>query len=140
MTVKPIFIKSIERNGIGNLINSCYKITLQYCNLGGSSNGIRELLKSGSLDEYAKNKQFIFFEIKQKFGHPLLKFYYGYNKINEVNIANLSKDSIIEKLTEFSLRTGNDLIKCNNKVVSLNESVRGIWSPMHISFNHRFRI
>jgi large subunit ribosomal protein L43 len=47
-------------------------------------------------------------------------------------VANLSKEQIAEKM-EFLLGNSGkkDVRIAGKKVVSTNESVRGIWSPMH---------
>lgn len=140
MPVRAIAKKTVARNGIGAFILPCNKITIQYCNWGGSSQGIRKLLASGQIDNTAKSKSKIFFNIVQKPGHPKLLFDYNNSRSKEIEIANLSQNEILKKLDEYSQTSGNELFKWNHKVLSDNESVRGIWSPLHAAKSDRFKI
>lgn len=140
MPVRGIPIKSIARNGVGAYVLPCHKITLQYCNWGGSSTGLRELLKTGQLNEYASKKKGTVFEVVKKSGHPILTFHYTTDKTQEVEVKNLDTEKIINKLEEYYQRTGEKLFKFNHKVMSNNESVRGIWSPLHAPKEHRYKI
>ncbi|ODV77918.1 uncharacterized protein CANTADRAFT_96584 [Suhomyces tanzawaensis NRRL Y-17324] len=140
MPVKAIAKTSIARNGIGAYIVPCHRISLQYCNWGGSSTGLRELLKTGRLDKLASEKKGIFFDINKKNGHPTASFHYNNDTIKTVEIANLKPSEILAKIDEHSQRSGNDLFKFNHKVLSINDSVRGIWSPLHTPKSHRHKI
>lgn len=51
MVVKAIARNSIGRNGVGAFVFPCRKITLQFCNWGGSSEGMRKFLTSKRLDK-----------------------------------------------------------------------------------------
>lgn len=140
MPIKAIPKVSIARNGIGAFVNPCHRITVQYCNWGGSSTHLRELLTNGGLNNYAKSKPDIFFEIKQLRGHPKLIFHYNNNVTKEVEIKNIIQNEIIKTLTEYSQRSGNELFKFNHKVKSINDSVRGIWSPLQVPKGYRHKI
>lgn len=140
MPVKAIAKTSIARNGVGSFVRPCYRVTLQYCNWGGSSQGLRDLLSSKALDQMAAQEKLIVWEVKKVAGHPKAIFHYNNNKVNEVDLANLDKLEILKKVNEFSQRSGNDLFKYNHKVMSINESVRGVWSPLHEPKEHRHRI
>lgn len=146
MPVKAIPRVSIGRNGLGSFVPSCNKITIQYCNWGGSSSSLRKILNNGELNNYMKIKSNIFFEIKQNRGHPKLIFNYSGNGIDNgnkeeiIDIKNLKDVEIFKKLDEFSSRSGQDLFKFNHKVKSINDSVRGIWSPLHTPKDHRHKI
>lgn len=128
------------RNGLGTYVKPCHKITIQYCNWGGSSRGIRELLTKGSINNFALNNSGIFIEVLKKSGHPVLKFNYNNDAEQVVDIKNKSFSEINTLLNDYSQRTGKDLKKFNHKVVSENESVRGIWSPLHEHKGYRFKI
>lgn len=140
MPVKAIARNSIARNGVGAYVVPCYKISLQYCNWGGSSNGLRDLLKSGELNQLAAQKKGTMFEIIKRAGHPKLAFHYNNSKVEEINIANLNNKQIVNKIEEYSQRSGDKLFKYNHKVMSINDSVRGIWSPMHVPKDYRHKI
>ena len=140
MPVKAIAKTSIARNGVGAYITPCHKITVQYCNWGGSSTGMRQLLKSGQMNSVAANKKSVFFEIEKQSGHPTLKFHYNNDVIKEVPVANLNAGEIVKKIQEYSQRSGAPLLKYNHKVLSINDSVRGVWSPLHTPKSHRHKI
>ncbi|KAL6451054.1 MRPL51 54S ribosomal protein L51 [Candida maltosa Xu316] len=140
MPVKAIPKVSIARNGVGSFVNPCHRITIQYCNWGGSSTHLRQSLVDGSLNQYIKSKPNIFFEIKKVKGHPKLTFSYNNSTNQEVIIKNLEKGDIFKMLEEYSSRSGNKLFKFNHKVQSQNDSVRGIWSPLHAPKGYRHRI
>lgn len=140
MPVKAISRTSIARNGLGSFVAPCHKMTISYCNWGGSSKGIREMMSTGKLNDIAKKNSNIFIEIIKKSGHPTINFHYNNDKINSVDIKNLMPKQIIDKINEYSQRSGNDLFKYNRRIVSNNESVRGIWSPLHETKQNRFKI
>lgn len=141
MPVKAIPKVSIARNGLGTYVTPCFKITIQYCNWGGSSKNLRKILSNGKLNEFIKNdKNDIFFEIKKIRGHPKLIFNYNNGINKEIEIKNLKEHEILNKINEFSSRSGNELFKFNHKVKSINDSVRGIWSPLHTPKDHRHKI
>lgn len=140
MPVKAIPKLSIARNGVGAYVLPCHRITVQYCNWGGSSHGVRELLKSGTINDVASKKSNIYFDVCKRKGHPQLKFFYNNDKSKEIDIRNLEKSEIINKINEYSQNSGAPLFKYNHKVMSINESVRGIWSPMHLHKDNRHKI
>ncbi|KAI5954537.1 MRPL51 [Candida jiufengensis] len=140
MPVKAIATKSISRNGVGAFVHPCHKLTLQYCNWGGSSQGLRQLLTNGQINKIAESIPQTTFEILKRQGHPKLIFHYNNSKAQEVDIKNLKTNDIVNKINEYIQRSGNDLFKCNHKVVSENDSVRGIWSPLHAPKGHRYNI
>ncbi|CCE83024.1 Piso0_002798 [Millerozyma farinosa CBS 7064] len=140
MPVKGIAKTALSRNGVSSYVLPCHRVVLQYCNWGGSSQGIRDLLKSGQLDTIARQRESVVFEIARRSGHPKLSFKFAHDKSKEVNIANLDKSEIVRKLQDNIQSSGSELFKWNHKVMSSNESVRGIWSPLHVSNENRFKI
>ncbi|CCC67699.1 hypothetical protein NCAS_0A11410 [Naumovozyma castellii] len=139
MVVKAIKQLSIPRNGIGAYVFPCKKITLQYCNWGGSSEGMREFLTSKRLNSLAKKYPFIQFNILKKSGHPLLRAEYTNNREKVVCVRNLNIDNIENKL-KLLKDSGGDILRRrtkNDNVETLNNSVRGIWSPIHAAFKHK---
>lgn len=140
MPVKAIPKISRALNGIGAYVVPCHKIKINYCNWGGSSKGIRELLKAGEINQLGSTKKSIFFEILKRQGHPTIEFHYNNATIKDIAIKNLSRGDILKKIDEYSQSSGADLFKWNHKVLSTNESVRGIWSPMHVPKEFRHKI
>ncbi|KAF3989567.1 hypothetical protein FT663_02877 [Candidozyma haemuli var. vulneris] len=142
MPVKAIPKVSLARNGIGAFVRPCYKVTLQYCNWGGSSQGMRDFLtqEKTSLAKFASEFKDVFFEIKQQNGHPQLLLHFNNGKKQSVDVRNQSVSEISKKLWESVQQSGNDRFKFNQKVMSNNESVRGIWSPLHVAKENRHKI
>lgn len=141
MPVKAIPKVSRPANGIGNFIRPCYKVTLQFCNWGGSSQGLRDFLSTKKpLEKFASENSDTMFEIKQKVGHPQLIFHYNNGVSQSVDVRNHSVPALNKQLWEGLQRSGNPLFKFNHKVKSENESVRGIWSPLHEDKSNRFKI
>lgn len=142
MPVKAIPKTTLARNGIGAFVRPCYRVTLQYCNWGGSSQGMRDFLthEKRSLAKFASENKDVFFEIKQQKGHPQLVLHYNNGKTQTVDVRNQNVSEITKKLWESVQRSGNDLFKFNQKVMSNNESVRGIWSPLHVAKENRHKI
>ncbi|KAM9928254.1 hypothetical protein OXX80_010074 [Metschnikowia pulcherrima] len=142
MPVKAIQKLSVARNGVGAFIKPCHKITVQFCNWGGSSQGVRDLLidQRQPFQKFTNSNKDTMFEIIKRNGHPLLTFHYSTGKNGVVDVRNLAPLDIIKKLDEHIKRGGNDLFKFNHKVKSENESVRGVWSPFHEAKKDRHRI
>ena len=133
MVVKAIKQTSIARNGVGAFVFPCKKITLQYCNWGGSSDGMRKFLISKRLDKIAKEHPYIEFDVVRKPGHPLLKAEYTNSREKIICVRNMNIDVIENKLKLLRDSSGDVLRHWtkNDNVRSLNSSVRGIWSPLH---------
>ena len=142
MPVKAIPKLSIARNGIGAFVKSCHKVTVQFCNWGGSSKGVRELLTESSsrFRRFTTANKDTTFEIVKKSGHPTLIFHYNTGTENSVCVRNLDAKGVLQKLDEHIKRAGNKPFKYNHKVMSINESVRGVWSPFHEPKEHRHKI
>lgn len=152
MVVKGVLHNSVARNGVASFILPCYKVQLNFCNWGGSSQGMREFLTSDKFTQIAREYPQVQFEIIKKSGHPVLKGFYGsnntdYNLSNKDNkshirsnstanikpicVKNLTSKDITQKLSIILSSSGTALKKHNYNVESLNDSIRGVWSPLH---------
>lgn len=142
MPVKAIPKVSLARNGVSSFVKPCYKINIQFCNWGGSSQGVRDFLTQSktNLSTFAQKNKDTMLEVTQKNGHPLLTFYYNNGVQSTVDVRNLSASELSKKLIEHSQKSGNSPFKFNHKVMSNNESVRGIWSPLHVAKENRHKI
>lgn len=139
MVVKAIKQVSIARNGVGAFIFPCKKITLQYCNWGGSSQGMRDFLTSKRLDLLSKKYPFIQFGILRKSGHPIIRGQYNNGREKVICVRNLNIDNVENKLKLLKDSSGEVLRRRtkNDNVETLNSSVRGVWSPVHSSMRYR---
>lgn len=63
--------------------------------------------------------------------HPLIKGHYINGREKAVCVRNLNPDNIMSKATLLRDASGEKLKRVNKPVTSVNESVRGIWSPYH---------
>ncbi|GME99974.1 unnamed protein product [Ambrosiozyma monospora] len=139
------FIQQVSkaRNGVGAFIRPCKKVTLTYCNFGGSSKGIRDFLRL-RLANFTKQYPEIQFQVLQKPGfHPVIKGEYIGSDANvgkQICVKNWNIDVVENKLKLLVNSSGKQLKKPKQNVKSLNESVRGIWSPFHVDPAHRYKI
>lgn len=142
MVVRVIKQASIARNGVGSYIFPCKKIVLQYCNWGGSSQGLREFLTSKRLPLLAAKYPYIQFEVVKKSGHPLLRAQYNNGREKVICVRNLNIDNVENKLQVLKDSSGEILRHRtkNDNVESLNKSVRGVWSPVHVDPSMRHRV
>ncbi|CCF58066.1 hypothetical protein KAFR_0D04180 [Kazachstania africana CBS 2517] len=139
MVVKAISRVSLPVNGVSTFVLPCCKITLQYCNWGGSSQGMRHFLKSSRLDKLATKYPSIEFNIIKKSGHPLVRAKYTNGREKVVCVGNMNIDNVENKILLLKDSSGEQLMKLskNDNVRSLNGSVRGVWSPFHSAFKHK---
>lgn len=140
MPVKPVkHIASIVENGVGSFVQPCKRVTLRYCNWGGSSKGMRELLRS-QLRTIAEANPKIEFVAQKKAGHPIVQGEYANGATKTVCVRNYEPSKILEKIELVQNSSGNKLKKYQRAVESHNESVRGIWSPFHVEKEFRYRV
>ncbi|KAH3671767.1 hypothetical protein WICMUC_004578 [Wickerhamomyces mucosus] len=139
MPIKPIPLLPKFQNGLGSFILQCKKITLQVDKAGGSSEGLRQFLKL-RLNNYAISNPKIEFRIVEKHGHPIIKGHYINGREKAICIRNLNVDNVENKLNLLKESSGEQLRKRTNKVESINQSIRGIWSPLHVDPSIRHKI
>lgn len=139
MVVRAIKHTSIARNGLGAYVFPCKKITLQFCNWGGSSQGMRDFLVSDRLSKLSQELPHIQFEVLKKSGHPLLRAQYTNGGEKVICVRNLNIDNVEKKLKLLKDASGEVLRRRskNQNVESLNNSVRGVWSPFHSVSNYK---
>lgn len=142
---------SRARNGVGAFVLPCKRITLSYCNFGGSSKGMRDFLRL-RLEKISKQYPQVEFKVLEKPGsHPVLKGEYstpntesslnGNNDtFKQICVRKWNIDVIENKLKLLINSSGKKLVKPKHTVISTNPSVRGIWSPFYVDPNHRFKI
>jgi large subunit ribosomal protein L43 len=63
--------------------------------------------------------------------HPVVKGHYINGREKAVCVRNMTTDVILEKATLLRDASGDKLKRVTKPVASVNESVRGIWSPYH---------
>jgi large subunit ribosomal protein L43 len=139
MPIKPVPKLPTLQNGVGAFVLACKRITLQFDQAGGSSQGLRDFLRL-RLDSFAQENPKIEFRVVQKGGHPVLKGEYSSGKDKAICVRNLNVDNVQNKLNLLRESSGETLRKRNAKVESINDSVRGIWSPLHVDPSSRHKV
>lgn len=100
---------------------------------------MREFLTT-NLKTFAAQNPKIEFVVEQRSGHPLIIGDYVNGKRKAVSVRKLTCNEVNEKVTSVKNSSGNHLQKYKYPVKSINESVRGIWSPVHAQKEYRFKI
>ncbi|KAH8600356.1 hypothetical protein B0O99DRAFT_610539, partial [Bisporella sp. PMI_857] len=93
---------------VGAFILQCKRLDFHYCDWAGSSKGMNIFLRTALTKFAAANPQIEMVVSPRPNKHPILKK------------AELLRDASGEKLK-----------KVTKPVKSINESVRGVWSPYH---------
>jgi large subunit ribosomal protein L43 len=120
-----------SQNGVGAFILQCKRIDFHYCDWAGSSRGMVDFLKH-DLARFAKQNPQIEITVSPRPNkHPLVTGHYINGGQKPVSVRNLTKSEIMEKANLVRNASGEKLKRVNKPVTSLNESVRGIWSPFH---------
>lgn len=91
---------------------------------------------------WAEKHPQIQFEIVRKSGHPVIKGEYVNGREKAICVRNLNIDNVENKLKLLRDASGEQLRHRtkNNNVETLNDSVRGIWSPLHVHPHSRHRV
>jgi large subunit ribosomal protein L43 len=63
--------------------------------------------------------------------HPIIKGHYINGREKAICVRNLEPEQITQKANLLKQASGEKLKRTKKPVTSINESVRGIWSPYH---------
>ncbi|PQE25079.1 Mitochondrial ribosomal protein [Rutstroemia sp. NJR-2017a BVV2] len=63
--------------------------------------------------------------------HPVIIGHYANGREKAICVRNLEKDQILQKAELLRDASGEKLKRVTKPVRSINQSVRGIWSPYH---------
>ncbi|BFZ54038.1 39S ribosomal protein L51, mitochondrial [Savitreella phatthalungensis] len=129
MSVKVAAGATRGRNGIGNFLLQCKSIELAYCDWAGSSRGMNDFLLNRLRTFATANPQIDLIVRKRPHRHPILRGHYVNGREKVICVRNLSADEINGKLNILRDSSGKKLVRTTRPVTSINESVRGIWSP-----------
>lgn len=128
-------IRLVARNGVGAFVRPCQRITLGFSNWGGSSVGMRKFLTSDLKQIAAEFPEIEFTVTERPSAHPIVRGEYANGREKVVCVRNKDPATIVRKLRLLANTDGRKLIpsfKYKPEVRSLNESVRGVWSPLHV--------
>ncbi|KAJ4290620.1 39S ribosomal protein L51, mitochondrial [Kalmusia sp. IMI 367209] len=132
MPLSAIKTLATAQNGVGAFILPCKRITFRYCDWSGSSRGMNAYLKN-SLAAFAKRNPQIEISVYPKnANHPAITAYYLNGHQKSINVKNLTSEGVREKVELLRNSSPEKNKRVPSKPVSsINESVRGIWSPFH---------
>ncbi|OCK82328.1 hypothetical protein K432DRAFT_349200 [Lepidopterella palustris CBS 459.81] len=126
-------VKAIAKgqNGVGAFILQCKRLDFHYCDWAGSSKGMNAFIKT-FLPKFAKQNPQIEITISPRpRKHPVIKGHYINGREKAICVRNMTSELVLEKATLLRDASGEKLKRVNKPVQSMNESVRGIWSPHH---------
>jgi large subunit ribosomal protein L43 len=119
------------RPGVGAFVLQCKRLEFHYCNWWGSSRGMNAFLKA-SLPAFAKRNPSIEFSVSPRPNkHPVIIAHYINGAQRSICVKNLQNEGVREKAEMLRDSNGEKNKKLGKPVTSINESVRGIWSPFH---------
>ncbi|EPS44562.1 hypothetical protein H072_1453 [Dactylellina haptotyla CBS 200.50] len=140
MVVKGLQAVSKAQNGVGAFILQCKRLEFNFCDVGGSSRGMKAFLKT-RLSAFAKeNPQVEIVVAPRPHKHPIIRGVYINNREKVVCVRNLEVLQVLQKAELLRDASGVKLKKINKPVQSLNDSVRGIWSPYHATAEEVYKV
>jgi large subunit ribosomal protein L43 len=106
-------------------------VKLQYCDWGGSSKGVRDLLTGRELDDFLEKNATISFAAYVRTGsHPCFYTEYISGWSRTIPLANLTSQEILEMLVRARGQFGHAAIsQTGPKVITTNPSIQGKWKP-----------
>ncbi|KAF2257637.1 hypothetical protein CC78DRAFT_588236 [Lojkania enalia] len=132
MPLSAIKTVSKAQNGVGAFILPLRRLDLHYCDWAGSSRGMNAYLRN-HLSRFASSNPQIEIRVSPKpHRHPVIIGHYINSRRRAICVKNLQVEGVREKVEYLRNHTGEKNRKIGwDKVRSLNESVRGVWSPFH---------
>ncbi|KAH8806233.1 mitochondrial ribosomal protein-like protein subunit L51 [Hyaloscypha sp. PMI_1271] len=131
MTVRGLKKVTVSQNGVGAFILQCHKLSFHYCDWAGSSRGMNSFL-CNSLQKFALVNPQIEIEVSPRpRRHPVIIGHYIGGRQKAICVRNLQKEQIKQKAELLRDASGEKLKRVTKPVKSINESVRGVWSPYH---------
>ncbi|KAF2087874.1 hypothetical protein K490DRAFT_73363 [Saccharata proteae CBS 121410] len=120
------------QNGVGAFILQCKRLEFHYCDWMGSSKGMNSFLRH-SLASFARANPAIEITVSPRPNkNPVIKGHYINGRTKAICVRKLEKEQILQKAELLRDASGAKNKRVTTKpVTSLNESVRGIWSPFH---------
>ena len=130
-------------------ITQCQKLTLFYCEHGGSSQAVRDFLSSGKLLQWARDRPNVQIKVNVRNGkHPFVKADYLSGVINEnkphahqicLRSNQARTPEVGGILDQLYNRSGRKITKLTKPVYSQTPSVQGVWTPaLNLHLTSRF--
>lgn len=123
-------------------VKQLQKLQIFFCEHGGSSNAIREYIKSGRIVTFASENPTVEVAARLRNGkHPYVKAEYltGFSK--QVCVKNEPIERIEKVVTMLNNSSGRKLTKIGSPIKTDTPSVQGVWTPMlEIAQRESFKI
>ncbi|KAE8451573.1 hypothetical protein EG329_003646 [Mollisiaceae sp. DMI_Dod_QoI] len=131
MVVQGIRKVTVGQNGVGSFILQCKRLDFHYCDWMGSSKGMNSFIRN-SLQKFAAAHPQIEINVSPRpRKHPVIIGHYINGREKAVCVRNLQKEQILKKAELLRDASGEKLKRVTKPVISIKESVRGVWSPYH---------
>ncbi|TVY55932.1 54S ribosomal protein L51, mitochondrial [Lachnellula cervina] len=131
MVVQGIRKATVGQNGVGAFILQCKRLDFHYCDWAGSSKGMNSFLRNSLTKFAALNPQVEITVSPRPRRHPVIRGTYINGREKAICVRNLTKEQVLQKAELLRDANGEKLKKVTKPVKSINESVRGVWSPYH---------
>ncbi|OBT53980.1 hypothetical protein VE04_04815 [Pseudogymnoascus sp. 24MN13] len=131
MGAKALKKLSSGQNGVGAFILQCKKLDFHYCDWAGSSRGMNAFLRDQLPAFAAANPSIEITVSPRPSKHPVIKGTFINGREKAICVRNLQPMSILQKAVLLRDASGEKLTTEARPVKSINDSVRGIWSPYH---------
>ena len=106
------------------------RLGVHYCEHGGSSRFVRELLASGGLSQWATDHPHVTIEVKVRNGkHPFVDASYLNKTQHQVGLKNRPMEEVVEVCDMLHNRSGRKIKKITAPVISATPTVQGVWTP-----------
>jgi large subunit ribosomal protein L43 len=106
------------------------RLTLRYCEHGGSSRFVREAVASGRLSEWAAAHPHVQVHVSRRNGkHPYVEGEYLNTAKHQVGVKNRPLSEVLGACDMLHDRSGRKLKRLVKPVVTDTPSVQGVWTP-----------
>jgi large subunit ribosomal protein L43 len=110
------------------------KLSIYYCEVGGSSRALRDYIANGELVSWASQHPHVQMEVKRNNGHhPVIHADYLTNSkkiLHQVSVKNYETWEHVQEVVQMlSNRSGRKITKITKPVLTDTPSVQGVWTP-----------
>lgn len=119
------------------------KLTLSYCEHGGSSRTIREFISSGRVIDFARENPTVEVSVKPRNGHhPFILGHYRTGRSKQISVKNEELARLYKVIEMLNNSSGRKITKITKPILTQTPSIQGVWTPMldieQTSFNIKF--
>lgn len=117
------------------------KLVLTYCEHGGSSRAVRDVIASGQLSQWAIDHPHVQIHAQVRNGkHPFVEGSYINRAKHQVGVKNRSPQDVLGVCDLLHNRSGRKIKKVTVPVVTATPSIQGVWTPFLDLTSTRFPV